>query len=207
MTTVAVAAGKKAVKKVVKNKAKEAAKHRMEKPQSESKKAASRVIKKTGEATTKAGTRIKQEHGRLVKKATATYSVRRYHNILVAMWLTGTAILIASFFQNDNLVPLQKWKKLFAFQFAMFILSLLVLIQSLSKVVAYLSVAIVLAIAFTSKDDLLNTMNSFSNGLTPPPIGTGVAKGVQKQVPIGNITTNPPIVPRNTDNSNSPIWT
>lgn len=210
MTVVAGAVGKAAAKKalakkVAKDAAVSAAKHRMEKPQSETKKAGAKALHKTGEVATKAGTTVKRSHKRLVTKATTTYSVRKYHNLLIAMWLTGTVILITSFFQNDKLVPMEKWKKLFAFQFTMFVLSLAVLIQALSKVVAMLSVVIVLAIALTNKDDITNTFNAFSNGLTPPPIGTGVAKGVQKQVPISDIT---PVVPRNTDNgSNNTIYT
>ena len=206
--TIAATAAKAAVKKNVKKKAVESAKHRLEKPESENKKAAAKVLNKTGAVTKKVAKTGTRNYKRVVSNATKTYSVRSAHNLLMAMWITGTLILIAAFMQDDTLEPFKKWKKLLAFQFTMLILSVAVLVKSIAKPVSYLSVVIVLGVAFNHKNEIAAQFSAFTNGLTPPPLGErnaqdiGVAKGVQKQVPVNYSTT--PVIPREPSINNVP---
>ena len=204
MTTVVAGAVGKAAVSGAKHKAEQKFESRKARISAEKAVSAKRTerVKSAGTGVKKTAVKGYRTHRTFANKSAVT---SHYRILLIAMFFVGTAILLTAFFQNDNLVPAQKIKKLAAFWFAMFVLSLVVLIKPLARIAGYLSVVIVIALGLTNRQDITSTFNSFSNGLTAPPIGTGVAKGVQKQVPIGNIS---PVIPRSTDNSsNNTIYT
>ena len=79
-------------------------------------------------------------------KAPHSYAVRKYHNMLIAMWFAGS-LIIASEFLDQNNDSTKIWKQMFAFQATMFILSWLVLIDVLTEIVAWFSVLVVIALS------------------------------------------------------------
>lgn len=191
---VAKEVAKKTVKKKVAEKAESTAK----------KKVSEKVKEGTKEAVSRGSRRTKKfvsNNRPKIWKAPHSYEIRKYHNLLIVMWGLGSLIIASEFLDSKN-DSAKVWKQLFAFQMAMFILSWLVLIDVLSKVVAFLSVLLVLAVSIAP--NRMNNIASYIAGWankSKPNVETNSGNNQAIQTALAEF--NKPLVPRNTDITNA----
>ena len=97
-----------------------------------------------------------------------TLKTHRSHNLLVAMWFVGTLIILSELV-IDGVVSTDVWKRMFAFQMTMFVLSWLVLIETFTVIVGWFSVLVVLALALAPNraKNIVDLISGFGNKNTP----------------------------------------
>lgn len=187
---------KKHVEDGVKHKAEATIKTKAKEHVAKKKSDASKFIKDTGaKGKAKAG-KVAKAHKPHFFKSPPSYNVRKYHNLLISMWLISTILMISDYFSDGKQGSVAFWKRWWALQVVFFILSLLVMIQSMTKVVSYLSVLITITVAFINRAGLTGgVMTALTNGLkAPQPAAIPVHYG--SELPSSDVT---PTVPRNTD--------
>lgn len=107
-------------------------------------------------------------------KSPHSYNVRRSHNLLIAAWVAGTVIISSALWNNNKESPQAVWKRMFAYQAAMIVLSWLSLIESLTGWAAMFGWLVTAAVALNEQENIVQTIARFGGGLsapTPPYVG------------------------------------
>lgn len=217
MTMIAGAAAKGVAKHIAKDEAKHIAKKKVQTRLSEGKErgkqSGKKFIEKTG---THAKKGVKKGVDRVKKhvspmKSPPSYNVRRYHNMLIGVWMGTTIAHALPYFVNQT-DHVKFWKQFWAIQFTFFILSILVMFQKLSKIAAYLGVAILLTTMLMNGTAILKVFAAFGDGLITPKAGNNVTSNTAANNALptpqagNNVTSNTQsnnsgynvIIPRNT---------
>ena len=123
-----------------------------------------------------------------------TLKTHRSHNLLVAMWFAGTLIILSELV-IDGVVSTDVWKRMFAFQMTMFVLSWLVLIDTFTVIVAWFSVLVVIALALAPNraKNIADIITGFGNK-DKPTVKTNSGGSAHLMANLAEF--NKPIVPR-----------
>lgn len=101
-------------------------------------------------------------------KGPVSFNVRRGHNLLLAAWIVGTVVIASALWNNNEESPVQVWKRMFAYQMAMVILSWISLIESLTGWAAMFAWLVTGAVALNEKENIVQTISRFGSGISNP---------------------------------------
>lgn len=126
-------------------------------------------------------------------RAPASYSVRKQHSLLVSMWVAFIAIWVFAYFASRGQMSGSTfWKRGIAIHFVFMVLSLFVMSETFAPAVGMLSVVVVLAVAMSVQNYLMDGMAAIVLGLNPPIGSNATGKWVGnngKPLPVSNNST------------------